>query len=465
MAHRVGIRLSKGHDLLLQSEGLEELASVLRGIVRRMGNEGALRARPIDLSLILEKLGVEGFDADLEFDQGHELDFHLTSDVELRNYQKECLETWNQQDQRGIVVLPTGAGKTIVGILAMRDVGRSTLIVTPTLTLVQQWIDVLKASTSIGDEQIGHLSTADPHPELCSVTVTTYASLRNMYLRFRDKFGLIVLDECHHSLGKFTARALEGLPTTKRLGLTATLPHENEGRQLQMLIGSAISPTTVDELSRKGFLSQYSIKTIHTPFDFEEAQEYNRLREIYNSYMDKARKRFRTSDFQRTLIFQANRDPEAKAALIAHRKSRHLVFQNRTKIEALRDLLIRHRDDKVLVFSESNSTVYLISQEFLIPFITHETKGAERKHVLGTFMEGAREKLVTGRVLDEGFDCGDVSVGIMMSGSSVERQYVQRLGRVLRVSEHKEQALLYELVTPQTFEPTHSKVRRRGVGK
>ena len=139
------------------------------------------------------------------------------------------------------------------------------------------------------------------------------------------------------------------------------------------------------------------------------------------------------------------------------------MFQNETKFEALRELLLRHPNEKVLIFSESNSAVYSCSKRFLIPFITHETKGKEREEILEAFKEGDIRILIAGRVLDEGFDCGDVSIGIMMSGSSVERQYVQRLGRLLRTADGKDQAILYELITPATFETRHGSRRRKGV--
>ncbi|MHA1115610.1 MAG: helicase-related protein [Candidatus Heimdallarchaeaceae archaeon] len=125
----------------------------------------------------------------------------------------------------------------------------------------------------------------------------------------------------------------------------------------------------------------------------------------------------------------------------------------------IEELLKRHKSDRVLIFSEFNDMVYMISKRFLIPSITHETKSSERNVILKKFKEGKYSKLVTGKVLDEGLDVKEANVGIIVSGSGQSRQFIQRLGRLLRPKTEK--VKLYELVTSSSLEVSTAKRRKK----
>jgi superfamily II DNA or RNA helicase len=146
--------------------------------------------------------------------------------------------------------------------------------------------------------------------------------------------------------------------------------------------------------------------------------------------------------------------------MLAHRTARRLSFNAAGKLETLRQLLRRHASDRVIVFSEFNSVVDEISRALLIPSITHRTPPAERQTVLDGFRSGRFTKLVTGRVLNEGVDVPDANVAILLSGTATRREYVQRLGRVLRPKAGP--AVLYELVSEETDE-LHVTNRRHAV--
>ena len=128
------------------------------------------------------------------------------------------------------------------------------------------------------------------------------------------------------------------------------------------------------------------------------------------------------------------------------------------KIDQAATLLGRHRGDKVIIFAEYNALVEAISRRLLIPAITYRTAAQERRDILAGFREGRYSKLVTGRVLNEGVDVPDANVAIVASGSSATREYIQRLGRILRPK--PTQAILYELITRKTSEGQASKRRR-----
>lgn len=146
--------------------------------------------------------------------------------------------------------------------------------------------------------------------------------------------------------------------------------------------------------------------------------------------------------------------------MLAHREAKQLAFASQAKLRVLIDVLSEHAHDRVLIFTDSNDTVYDISERLLIPAITHQTKVKERHETLSRFREGIYPRLVTSKVLNEGVDVPAANVAIVLSGSSTTREYVQRLGRILRRQEGK-LARLYEVIAADTSEERVS-ARRRG---
>jgi superfamily II DNA or RNA helicase len=159
------------------------------------------------------------------------------------------------------------------------------------------------------------------------------------------------------------------------------------------------------------------------------------------------------------VLFRSGADPEAYQALRAHQEMRRVAFGARSKLDVVEDLLARHRDERVLIFSEFNDAVEELGKRLCIPVIVHDTPAAERRAILERFRAGQYTKLATGRVLNEGVDVPDASVAIILSGSAVRREQAQRLGRILRPKAG--QAILYELVTTGTHE--HGVAQRRAV--
>jgi superfamily II DNA or RNA helicase len=142
----------------------------------------------------------------------------------------------------------------------------------------------------------------------------------------------------------------------------------------------------------------------------------------------------------------------------AYRESKRIALGTEAKMRVLQDLLIRHRNDKVLIFTAENAAVYRISQDFLIPAITHETNVKERRQWLEAFNGGTVLALATSKVLNEGVNIPDASVAIILSGSGSSREHIQRLGRILRKQPDK-QAILYEVITRDTTEEHISRRR------
>jgi superfamily II DNA or RNA helicase len=156
---------------------------------------------------------------------------------------------------------------------------------------------------------------------------------------------------------------------------------------------------------------------------------------------------------------RSGNDPRAREALLAKQRAREVMMNADAKLEVLAEILDRHRDDRVLIFTAHNDLVYRLSERFLLPAITHRTGATERRAVLEGFRSGEYSRVVASNVLDEGVDVPDANVAVVLSGSGSEREFTQRLGRVLRPGEGK-RALLYEVVTAETAEERVADRRR-----
>jgi superfamily II DNA or RNA helicase len=155
------------------------------------------------------------------------------------------------------------------------------------------------------------------------------------------------------------------------------------------------------------------------------------------------------------------RSRAGRRAMLAHREARALAFGTASKLRVLADLLAEHHPVRTLIFTEDNAMVYRIAREFLIPAITHHTPVKERHDILQRFRTGEYPVVVTSRVLNEGVDVPEASIAIVLSGTGSRREYVQRLGRILRRREGK-RAVLYEVVAEATSEEQVSRRRRQG---
>jgi len=461
MTKKVNIRFGLGFDLIIEANSKIIDSDLLKRIRRNPKKENEYRAPPNLYFKILSLFQEKEFEIKSSVLQDSALSENYLDKfkvkLDLRDYQKKALDEFKQHENKGVVILPTAAGKTVIGLKAIEDLKQKTVIIVPTKNLLHQWIDYLIRYTSVTRDMIGQLG--DQVKEIREITVTTYDSARLNISTLRKEFNLLIFDEAHHGAAKETLKVLRGLPAEYRLGLTATPDRSDKGEELLFeLIGKPIIVAKVSDLAENGYVADYQLKTLKVPLDDEERIQYEEYMKTYRGYLRKRNIQIRSPrDYERYLVFRVNQDPEAKAALDAHRRARTLVFSSKSKLRKVEELLIQHEEDQVIIFSEFNDMVYLLSRNHLIPAITHETKSSEREIILSKFSEGIYSKLITGRVLDEGWDCGSVNIGIIVSGTGQARQFIQRLGRILRPKE--DEAILYELVSPETLET--GTVRRR----
>jgi len=373
----------------------------------------------------------------------------------LRSYQKKAADVWASNSYSGVVVLPTAAGKTHIGIEAISRLSTTTIVIAPTIELVQQWRDRLRSAFGIEIGQIG-----GGERDIREITVATYDSAYLMAETLGNRFRFLLVDEVHHLAAERFIEIARMYASPYRLGLTATYERTDMlHERLQQFMGGKIFELGYEELTE--YLADYEIVRIPVELEQDEEEEYEKNRRIFLSYLRKHRMRMRGPwDFERFILSSWN--PEGREALIAWRRARNIAFNSRVKVDTVRYVLSRHRGEKTIIFSEDTDTAYLISREFLIPCITYLTPGPERKEYLRMFKDGDVTALATSRVLDEGVDVPDASVGIILSGSGSTRQFRQRLGRLLRPSEGKK-ATLYEIVASGTSEFATSRRRRKGV--
>ncbi|TFF84662.1 DEAD/DEAH box helicase [Candidatus Heimdallarchaeota archaeon] len=400
-----------------------------------------------------------------QVNRNYSLPYLFKKNFKLRSYQKKALTKWKEAQKKGVVVLPTGSGKTFIALQAMELAAAKTLIIVPTITLIEQWLEKLTTHTNLTQDKIGVYGGGEQI--LKPITISTYDSGHLYSRRFRDYFGLLICDEVHHLPTESYRKIAEQLVAPYRLGLTATLkrPDEKHLDVEDKLIGPIIFHLKPGSVQEEGYVSRYTLEKVYVDLTAAEAKMYKHYQGIYRRYLAQKNIRLKSGlDFQNKLVKRMSWDHKARKAVKAHHKSRSIALTASNKLQALNDILGKHAEESILIFAEFTEMVELASKTFLIPAITHKTPKRERQVLLKKFEEGTITKLITGRVLDEGFDVQKPSIGIILSGSGVERQYIQRLGRLLRPREGKT-AKLYEIIAKDTLEEKTSERRREKASK
>ncbi len=351
----------------------------------------------------------------------------------LRHYQVEAAAVFHQDGAasggHGVIVLPCGAGKTIVGLAAMAQVQRTTLVLATNVTSARQWIHEILDKTTLTEDQVGEYSGTCK--EIKPVTVATYQVLTwrkkktgpfPHFSLFNERdWGLIVHDEVH-LLPAPVFRVTADLQARRRLGLTATLVREDgqEG-EVFTLIGPKRYDVPWKELEKQGFIAEAECNEVHVDLPQELRIEH---------------------------------------AIAEQRHKHRLSAENPAKLDLVEELARHHADDSVLVIGQYLSQLNELAKRLDAPLITGEVPQAERDELYDRFRRGDLKLLVVSKVANFAVDLPDANVAIQVSGSFGSRQEeAQRLGRILRPK--KKRAILYSLVTRDTVEQDYAMNRRR----
>jgi DNA excision repair protein ERCC-3 len=432
--------LSRGPDdaLVLRAEQvlLREVAG-LRAVAPLLGPsvEGGFTIPLLNRGLIKQALLRHGYPVEdrAGFAEGSPFSLALRETtlagkpLALRPYQKEAVQVFlagaagNQAaGGHGVIVLPCGAGKTLVGMAAMAGLQTHTLILVTNITSARQWRDELLDKTTARPEDVGeyHGRTKQVRP----ITIATYQVITtkrgDAYPHFdllsRAEFGLIVYDEVH-LLPAPIFRITAELQARRRLGLTATLVREdNKEGDVFALIGPKRYDVPWKEMEAQGYVAEASCYELRLPLPEDRRLGYA---------VAEQRERFR------------------------------IAAENPDKVIAALELCENHQRDQVLVIGQYLDQLQALATALQAPLITGETPQGRREHLLGEFRRGERSLLVVSKVANFSIDLPEANVCIQVSGSFGSRQEeAQRLGRILRPKASGKQATFYSLVTRDSVE-------------
>ena len=365
------------------------------------------------------------------FNEGDPLPFELRTEMRdsgkpfrVREYQESAVDRWFMEGQpgggHGVVVLPCGAGKTIVSMAAMARIQQHTLILCNNQTAVDQWVRELLDKTTLTEREVGVYSGNEKR--IAPVTVATYQVLtwrrskkhdyEHLHL-FRDhNWGLLIYDEVHLLPAPVFGATAE-LQGCRRLGVTATLVRE-DGREGDVF--SLVGPKRFDLpwqlLEKQGFVAEALCHEVRVPFNAKDRDRYERANE---------NEKFR------------------------------MASENGAKLDVVHELVQRHPGENILIIGTYLSQLKRLSRDLGAPLITGETPHRERERLFRDFRDGSTKVLVVSKVANFAIDLPDASVAIQVSGSFGSRQEeAQRLGRILRPKERE--AYFYTVITEDSKE-------------
>lgn len=339
----------------------------------------------------------------------------------LRDYQEQAVNAYYAEGSvyggSGVLVLPCGAGKTIIGIAAMAKIGMETLILTTNSTSVRQWIREIRDKTDLTAASVGEYT--GERKEVRPVTVATYQILTyrhdkeesypHLQLFNQRNWGLIIYDEVH-LLPAPVFRITADIQAKRRLGLTATLVRE-DGREEDVftLVGAKKAEVNWRELEAQGWIAEAICTEIRIP------------------------------------MAQALRERYVVADL---RNKYRIAAENPKKLDMIAQLIDIHQQDQILVIGQYIDQLEEIAARFTAPIITGKTPQDVREQLYLDFRTGACKLLIVSKVANFAVDLPDANVAIQISGTFGSRQEeAQRLGRILRPKTGENKAYFYTLVT------------------
>lgn len=437
------VRIEKKHDsLVLTSVDTPLLHDLtrepsLKPFIAEPSAEDSVTILPEARGKIKQQLLKLGYPVEdlAGYADGERLAIQFKETTHLRPYQQKAVDTFHREGSvsggSGVLVLPCGAGKTLIGLGAMERVGNATLILTPNTTSVRQWMREIREKTDVPAEWVGEYTGLEK--QVKPITVATYQILTHrdaedghfthLKLFAERDWGLIIYDEVH-LLPAPVFRATASIQAKRRLGLTATLVRE-DGREEDVF--SLVGPKKMDVpwkvLERDGWIAGAECWEIRTPLPYERRRDYVRA---------SAKQKYR------------------------------IASENPRKIGVLKRILSRHTHSQVIVIGQYLTQLREIAAEINAPLITGQVPQHKRDELYRQFQQGVLPVLVVSKVANFAIDLPDASVAVQLSGTFGSRQEeAQRLGRILRPKNGDNRAYFYTVVTRDTKDQAYALNRQR----
>lgn len=354
----------------------------------------------------------------------------------LWDWQKSAYNRW-AVSKKGIIIGCTGSGKTLFAMYCIQKVGVNTLIIVPTIALMNQWIK------EFGSENIGRIG--DGYKDVKNITVGVVNSVRNMDL---DYFDMIVLDEVHRYASLENIKPILQNEFKYRLGITATLKRsDGQEKKIIELIGDIVYEYSTEDAVNEGVLSKFEIINVGVELTENEREKYAKHtktidRDSFNG------------------MFQVIYDqghPRWHQAISAVRATtwRKAIISNATnKKNALLEIIKREHNKKIIIFNETIKMAELerklLKKNGIETEIYHSKK--KNQEAIDRFKNNEVNILISVKSLNEGLDVKDVDVCIRVAGTNQDRDTIQRLGRGLRIVDGKTSAKYYQIYCNDTIE-------------
>ncbi|MCS7106726.1 MAG: DEAD/DEAH box helicase [Acidilobaceae archaeon] len=453
--HSVELSLEEGTIKVRSRVYLKDFLSSLKGLSYD-SPERAYLAPPhmySDLVRLLSSAGL--FVEDRVGLLGARLPREIQFKGELRPYQLEALRAWEKNYYRGVIALPTGAGKTVVAIKATALLSVPTLVIVYTRDHVRQWAEAYAKFTDAAGlvgKYYGDEKTLGP------ITISTYQSARMMLNKFSSRYSFVIFDEAHHLPAEKFKTLAYYLAAPYRMALSAT-PEREDGKHAEIfpLVGGVVYHKSPQELSEQGYLAPFVLKRVRVELSRAEMERYEKLRERFHELIGE-------QSFQQLVEAAKRGDRRAIEALRIHAEMRAIVQYSESKLKAAEEIARREleKGNKIIIFTQLKEQAEEMARR-LNALLLHGDLGArEREEALRLFKSQSSGVLVVTTVGDEGLDIPDARVGILLSGTGSRRQFVQRLGRLLRPQQGKS-AILYEIIARGTSEEFQSRRRRESL--
>jgi len=410
-----------------------------------------------------------------DFFTGEIVDEPWKISIELYRWQKEAKRIWWENGGRGIVKVITGAGKTIFALslvsdlfnsIAYKDGGLKTIIIVPTSVLLDQWLIEIIEKLHVPRERIGVFYGKEKDDLENKVIIIYVVNSARKYLKihfeqyFKGNDLFLIADECHRYGSKENAKIFE-ISYSYTLGLSATPEREGDYGFEEVLIpnlGRIIYAYTYSDALRDNVIPPYRLIRISVTLTFDEELAYNqftyKINKIIKYLLFKYPELKKASSYR--FIRELNKIKEntgnelVSTLTILLNKRKSIIHLSQAKLKALKWLFKEENliKDKVLIFHERIEVAeyifeYLRNNKFKVGIYHSEMPLSERMKSISEFKDGKIKILVSCRALDEGFDVPSADTGIIVAGTSSVRQWIQRMGRILRKSEYKDTSKIY----------------------